>query len=151
VKKRNFKPEDFAFIHPSGSLGKKLLLTVSDIWHTGEELPVVTLDTSIKDLLYTISSKGFGCTAVVEEDGQLIGIITDGDLRRSMEKYSNINKMYPKDIMSRNPKSVQPDELAVKALAIMEKYSITSLLSTDKNNKPLGIIHLHDLLKAGIA
>ncbi len=151
VECRGFKAEDFALVHPSGSLGRKLLLTVEDLWHTGGELPVATLDMPLKDLLYVISSKGFGCAAVVNGDGKLIGIITDGDLRRAMEKYTDILHLPVDRIMSHNPKRIAPASLAAQALATMEKYSITSLLSVDENDRPVGIVHLHDLLRAGLA
>ncbi|MDR2883789.1 MAG: KpsF/GutQ family sugar-phosphate isomerase [Deferribacteraceae bacterium] len=151
VEKRHFKAEDFALVHPSGTLGRKLLLTVQDLWHTADELPVITLKTSMKELLYTISSKRFGCTAVVDDEGKLIGIVTDGDLRRSMERYTTIDALPIDKIMSPNPKTIAPNELAAKALAIMQRHTITSLLSVDEMNRPVGIIHLHDLLKAGIA
>ena len=150
VEERGFKEDDFALIHPSGSLGKRLLLAVNDLWHTEKELPIVNLNTPIKDVLYVISSKGFGCTAVVDNEGVLSGIITDGDLRRAMERYPDVLKMCPSDIMNSNPKQVAPQELAVRAMALMEKHSITSLIAVDESGRPAGIIHLHDLIKAGI-
>jgi arabinose-5-phosphate isomerase len=151
VHERGFKKEDFALVHPSGSLGKRLLLSVRDLWHTGEGLPIATLTTSMKDLLYIISSKGFGCAAIVDEKGLLTGIITDGDLRRAMEKYDNPLNMPIADIMSKNPKRISSEDLAASAMAMMEKHSITSLFVTDEGGKPIGILHLHDLIKAGIA
>ncbi|MDR0453636.1 MAG: KpsF/GutQ family sugar-phosphate isomerase [Deferribacteraceae bacterium] len=151
VECRDFKAEDFALVHPSGALGRKLLLTVEDLWHTGDELPLTTLDMPLKDILYVISSKRFGCAAVADGNGKLIGIITDGDLRRAMEKYSDIMQIPVGNIMSGNPKRIAPGVLAAHALAIMEKYSITSLLSVDEEDRPIGIIHLHDLLRAGLA
>jgi arabinose-5-phosphate isomerase len=151
VTERGFKAEDFAKVHPSGSLGKRLLLKVDDIWHTEAALPVVTLDTPIKDLLYAISSKGFGCTAVVDAAGKLCGIVTDGDLRRAMEKHSNMMQLTVEQLMSKNPKTIEASALAVQALQMMEKHSITSIFSVDAEYKPVGIIHLHDLLKSGIA
>ncbi|MDR2870177.1 MAG: KpsF/GutQ family sugar-phosphate isomerase [Deferribacteraceae bacterium] len=151
VHERGFKAEDFALVHPSGSLGKRLLLRVSGIWHTQGELPVVTLGTAIKDLLYTISDKKFGCTAVIDEAGKLCGIVTDGDLRRAMEKHTNVMALSVADLMSKNPKTIKPEALAVEALKMMEEHSITSIFSVDADYRPIGIIHLHDLLKAGIA
>lgn len=151
VEERGFKAEDFALVHPSGTLGKRLLLKVENVWHSGSEMPVVTTDSPMKDVLYEISSKGFGCTSVVDADGRLIGIITDGDLRRAMEKNINFSDMTVESLMSRNPKTISPEVLAAQALAMMEQYSITSLIAVDASMRPTGIVHLHDLLKAGIA
>jgi arabinose-5-phosphate isomerase len=148
---RGFTDKDFALFHPSGALGNRLFLRVSDLWHTKDDLPVVKLSTPMKDLLYVISSKRFGCAAVADGEGKLAGIVTDGDLRRCMEKYENYGKLTAAAVMSRNPKTVSPDELAVTALELMETYSITTLLSVDGDNKPTGIIHMHDLIRRGLA
>lgn len=152
IKMRGFKEEDFAFRHPAGTLGRKLFYRVSDLMHKGEEIPLVQEDTNMKDTIYVISSKKLGATGVINKNGELIGIITDGDLRRAIEKYENIFKMSVTDIMTKNPKWILKDELAVKALQVMESYSITTLFVFEKpeNRKPVGIIHLHDILKAGI-
>ncbi len=152
IKLRGFKEEDFAFRHPAGSLGKKLFLRVHDLMHVGDEMPLATEDTSMKDTIYVISSKKLGTTGVIDKDGNLIGIITDGDLRRAIEKYENIIAMKASEIMTKNPKYTLKDELAVKALQIMESYSITTLFVFEKegSKKPIGIIHLHDILKAGV-
>lgn len=150
IHEHGFKESDFALVHPSGSLGRKLLLRVEDIWHTGDDMPVASINTPIKDLLYIISSKGFGCSAITDNDGKLIGIVTDGDLRRSMEKFDNVLSMSIEEIMSKNPKQIHYDDLASSAMAIMEQYSITSLISVDDKQHPVGIVHLHDLIKAGL-
>ncbi|KAA0258190.1 KpsF/GutQ family sugar-phosphate isomerase [Deferribacter autotrophicus] len=150
LEKRGFKEEDFAMFHPSGSLGKKLLLKVSDIYHTGDRVPIVNKNVTVTDAILEMSSKGFGCTAIVDDNGKLIGIVTDGDLRRGLEKYNDLFTRNIMDIASKNPKTIEEDALAAKALQVMEKYSITSLLVVDEKERPYGIIHLHDILKAGV-
>ncbi len=149
---RGFREEDFALIHPGGTLGKKLLLRVSDLMHTGSEIPLVRAETPMKDVLLEMTSKRFGITGVVNDRGELIGVITDGDLRRALEKYPDIMKKSSSDIMTTNPKRVEKTALAAKALRIMEEYSITCLFvyENNKENIPIGIIHLHDLLRAGV-
>jgi len=154
LDKRGFKEEDFACFHPGGSLGKKLLLRVGDLMHTGDAIPVVAGTTLIKDAIYVISSKKMGVTAVVDTAGKLVGVISDGDLRRWMEKTEktgeNLLTKKTEDIMTVNPKVANKDSLAAEAVSIMEKHSITCLIVTDPGQKPEGVIHLHDLLKAGV-
>lgn len=152
IKKRGFSEEDFALRHPGGALGKRLLLKVSDLMHTGNEIPVVKEDIMMKDALFEITSKKLGFTGVLDDKGNVIGIITDGDLRRALARFSNVLDLYAKDIMTLNPKWITKDELAAKALQVMESYSITSLFVYDneKNKKLVGVLHLHDLLKAGV-
>ena len=150
LDKKGFSKEDFAIFHPGGSLGKSLLLTVNDLMHKGETIPIVKEDTPLKDVIYEISSKKMGVTAVVDGKRVLKGIVTDGDLRRLLEKRRDIFEIKASEIMSKNPKTIDKDELAAKALQIMEQYSITSLLIVDGKNSPTGIVHLHDLLKAGV-
>ena len=150
LDKKGFKKEDFALFHPAGSLGKSLLLTVNDLMHKGDTIPIVKEDTPLKDVIYEISSKKLGVTSVVDGDEVLKGIVTDGDLRRLLEKKRDIFEITASEIMSKNPKTIDKNELAAKALQIMEQYSITSLLSTDEKKSPIGIVHLHDLLKAGV-
>lgn len=149
---RGFKEEDFALIHPGGTLGKKLLLRISDLMHTGSEIPLVKTDTKMKDVLLEMTSKRFGITGVLNNSGELIGVITDGDLRRALEKYPDIMEKSSSEIMTTNPKRLEKTELAAKALKIMEEYSITCLFvyENNKDNIPIGIIHLHDLLRAGV-
>jgi len=154
LDKRGFKEEDFACFHPGGALGKKLLLRVRDLMHIGEAVPVVKSSTLIKDAIYEISSKKMGVTAVVNDRGKLVGVISDGDLRRWMEKTEksgeNLLSKKAEDIMTRNPKIANKDSLAAEAVAIMEKNSITCLIVSDASAAPEGVIHLHDLLKAGV-
>lgn len=147
IELRNFTAEDFAMYHPGGALGKKLLLLVQNILKS-ENKPAVSPDSSIQEVIVEISEKRLGVTAVVDNE-QIIGIITDGDLRRMLQKSSNLNDYKAKDIMSINPKSIESSEHVSKALSILEDNSITQLLVT-QNNKYVGVIHLHDILKEGI-
>ncbi|MCX8084944.1 MAG: KpsF/GutQ family sugar-phosphate isomerase [Calditerrivibrio sp.] len=150
LNKRGFKKEDFAMFHPSGALGKRLLIKVEDLYHTGDELPVVKADSKVSDSIFEMTSKGFGCTTVVDDSGKLIGILTDGDLRRGMQKFRDLFDRKVIDVCTLNPKTIDKDELAATALQIMESKSITSLITVDKDGKPEGIIHIHDILKKGI-
>jgi arabinose-5-phosphate isomerase len=151
LDRRGFREEDFACFHPGGALGKRLLLRVRDLMHTGSDIPVVSETTLIKDAIYEISSKKMGVTAVVDASGKLVGVISDGDLRRWMEKTGeNLLTRTASDIMTRGPKVANKDSLAAEAVAIMEKHSITCLIVADASSAPEGVIHLHDLLKAGV-
>ncbi|HDT12611.1 MAG TPA: KpsF/GutQ family sugar-phosphate isomerase [Candidatus Marinimicrobia bacterium] len=152
LKQRQFNKKDFAIRHPGGMLGKKLLLTVRDLMHTDSELPVVSVNTSVKILVMEMTAKNLGIVGVVNDNHELIGVVTDGDLRRAIERYENIFHCKPEDIMTRNPKKVTPGRLAVSALHQMEKYSITSVFVVQNNNStdPIGLIHIHDILKSGI-
>lgn len=151
LKKKGFSEEDFAVFHPGGNLGRKLLLTVEDLMHAGDTIPVVQMDTLMKDAIIEISSKRFGITAVANDDSRLQGVITDGDLRRGLEKWgADFFSLRAADSMTHSPKTIQKDILAAKAVSIMEKHSITVLMVADSENNIEGIIHLHDLLKAGI-
>jgi arabinose-5-phosphate isomerase len=149
LQKRNFRKEDFAFIHPGGSLGKKLLLKVEDIMTTGDEVPVVKESTGMKDIIYAISSKRLGC-AVVMQGNTVKGVITDGDIRRLLEKTLDIKNLTAKDVMSKNPKLIPKETLAKRALEIMEDNKITSLIIADKKNKLQGILHIHKLIELGL-
>ena len=151
LEKRGFKEEDFALRHPGGILGRKLLLHVGDLMHNGGELPLVGKDNPMKETLLEITSKRLGVTGVVDRQGGLVGIITDGDLRRGLESKGDIFRLKAKDLMVRSPKTIPAKALAARAVALMEQYSITSLfILEDGERKPTGIVHLHDLLKAGI-
>ena len=150
IERRGFKAEDFAMLHPSGALGKKLLLTVSDLMHSGNELPIVNMGTSVREAVSVINEKRFGSTAVLDYEGRVIGIITDGDLRRAMSKYEDPYGMKASDIMTANPKIISDSDLAASALRIMETFSISALFILDENKKLTGIIHLQDILKAGL-
>ncbi|WP_456422815.1 KpsF/GutQ family sugar-phosphate isomerase [Lutibacter sp.] len=143
----NFSSNDFAKYHPGGALGKKLYLRVRDLIEKNE-IPQVTLTTPIKDVIIEISKKRLGCTAVIEKN-KIIGIITDGDLRRMLKDNSDISHLIAKDIMSENPKTIKIDAMAIKALETMENNNITQIL-VEKNSNYVGVVHLHDLLKEGI-
>ncbi len=147
---RGFTIEDFASFHPGGSLGKRLSLKISEIMYTGKDIPIVKENDSLKKAIIEITSKRLGTTAVVNTKGKLTGIITDGDLRRLLEKTMDITGLKAKDIMTRNPKTIEPDLLASFALQQMENYKITSLIVIGKGNVPIGIIHLHDLVNLGL-
>jgi arabinose-5-phosphate isomerase len=145
---RNFSSEDFAQYHPGGALGKQLYLKVADVF-VHNQLPIVSPDALLKDVILEISGKRLGCTAVATPDKKLLGIITDGDLRRMLQKNADISNVKAEEIMSRNPKRIDKDEFAVKALHMMQEASITQLVVTE-GESVLGFIHLHDLLKEGI-
>ena len=150
LQTRNFTIEDFAFLHPGGSLGKRLSLKISEIMIKDERVPIVEEDASLKDVIIEITSKRLGTTCVVNSSGVLTGIITDGDLRRLLEKTLEIKNLIAKDIMTRKPKVLKENYLASFALQQMENYKITSLIITGDGNKPIGIVHLHDLINLGL-
>ena len=148
LEARGFKAEDFALSHPSGALGKRLILTVNDLMHSGEQLPCVAIDTSIQDTLLVMTEKGLGMTCVINKDGTLRGIYTDGDLRRSLLNGIDI---YHTDINSQLSKpctTVQGDTLAASALALMEQKRINGLIVVDRHNRPIGALNMQDLLRA---
>jgi arabinose-5-phosphate isomerase len=146
---RGFTKEDFAIRHPAGSLGRKLRL-VRDLHHTGRELPIVREETPMNEAIIEMTAKGFGATAVVNGEGKLVGIITDGDLRRFVNRGGNFDRSVARDVMTRNPKVAKPDELALQALRRMEDHKITVLIVVDDENRPIGIIHMHDILRSEI-
>ncbi|HDP76412.1 MAG TPA: KpsF/GutQ family sugar-phosphate isomerase [Bacteroidales bacterium] len=148
LKLRGFTPADFARFHPGGSLGKKLYMRVSDIF-SQNNVPRVHPNDPIPSVIIEISSKRLGATAVIDDNEKLLGIITDGDLRRMLQNNSTIEGLAAKDIMSRNPKTIDPHELAINAFHLMEQYKITQLLVVE-NDKYLGVIHIHDILREGI-
>lgn len=145
---KGFNTEDFAKFHPGGSLGRKLYLRVSDLYPDNER-PMVRPGQELKEIIMEISRKRLGITAVVDEQEQLLGIITDGDLRRMLETNSSLNGIPAKNIMTKTPKTISPDQLAVDALDQMRKNAITQLVVVD-GGKYLGIIHLHDLVREGL-
>ncbi|MDA8086307.1 MAG: KpsF/GutQ family sugar-phosphate isomerase [Nitrospiraceae bacterium] len=152
IKKRGFKQEDFACFHPGGSLGKKLLITVKDLMICGDAIPRVSLGTPMSAVIVEISSKRLGMTLVLNKAGIVKGIITDGDLRRGIERHGKeLLEMKADRLMSKNPKSIGPGELAVRALTLMEAHSITSLAVLDHGGRAEGIIQIHHILKKGIA
>jgi arabinose-5-phosphate isomerase len=140
---KGFRPEDFANLHPGGKLGKRLM-RVEQLMHAGEALPVVQLHTAMKDVIYEMSRKGLGMTSVVEKDGRLAGIITDGDLRRKWSAAS-VQDLTARDVMSVNPVTIPHDTMAVEALAMMEQRKITSIVVIDADHRVEGVVHLHDL------
>jgi arabinose-5-phosphate isomerase len=149
--KRGFNEEDFAFFHPGGSLGKKLFIKVKDLMHAGDALPAVSPDVSMTAAVMEISSKRLGVTMVTDTDNMILGIVTDGDLRRGIERWGKaFFDMKAGEVMTKDPQAISEDELAAKALSIMESRSITSLVVPDAEGRAKGIIHLHDILKKGI-
>jgi len=147
---RGFTAEDFALSHPGGALGRKLLLRVSDLMHSGDTIPVVQESTLIKDALLEISRKGLGMTAVVNAHGQLTGIYTDGDLRRTLDLELNIRTTPMIQVMTKNPKTIRPQLLAAEAVALMEEKKINGVIVVDEHLHPVGALNMHDLLKAGV-
>ena len=150
-QERGFSMEEFAQFHPGGSIGKKLLLRVDDVMRTGDDVGKVRLETPMPDTILEITSKRIGATCVMDDQDKLAGIITDGDLRRFMERHDHIWQLKAKDIMSQNPKCVTSGVLAARALHVMEQHAINQLIVVDANHYPVGMVHVHDLLKAGVA
>jgi arabinose-5-phosphate isomerase len=145
LERRNFKHDDFAALHPAGRLGKKLL-RVEHLMHSGEALPRVAQNTAMPDVFHEMSAKGLGMTTVLEKDGRLAGILTDGDLRRLMEKHRGaVLEMRAADGMTKTPQTIGPHVLASEALNLMEKKKITSVVVLDESRRVLGVVHLHDL------
>lgn len=150
LEKRNFSAEDFAKFHPGGNLGKRLLLKVEEIMVNGEAVPKVHQEVPVRDAILEITSKRLGATCVVDNHGKLVGIITDGDLRRLLQKTADISNYTAALVMSKNPKTITKDVLAVVALEEMEAFNITQLVVVDRDHKPIGMVHIHDLVKAGL-
>ncbi|HHQ69397.1 MAG TPA: KpsF/GutQ family sugar-phosphate isomerase [Halothiobacillaceae bacterium] len=148
---RGFQPEDFALSHPGGSLGKRLLLHVADIMHTGSALPAVHPEQSIKQALIVISSGGLGMTAVVDHEQKVIGLFTDGDLRRLLDQDDYDLNAPISQVMTRNPRTCNRNLMAAEAMAIMERHQINGLLVTDDDGKLVGALNMHDLLRAGVS
>ncbi len=150
--KRGFKEEDFAFFHPKGTIGKKLFIKVKDLMHQGDEIPKVLLGTPLSKTMLEMSSKRLGHAVVLDNESRIAGIVTDGDLRRGLEKWGGrLFELTAGEVMTRTPKTISEEELAAKALSIMENQSITALVVPDNEGRPVGIIHLHDILRQGIA
>jgi arabinose-5-phosphate isomerase len=150
LDRRGLRPEDFAALHPRGHLGWRTLFRVADLMHTGDDVPRVPADTPMKDVIVEMTRKRLGVTTVVEADGRLVGVITDGDLRRAHLRPEPIVALRAADVATRSPKTVDPGDLAVKALEIMETFAITSLVIVDAAQRPVGVIHMHDILRAKI-
>ena len=152
LKKRGFSEEDFLLFHPSGSLGKGILYNVEDLMLSGEEnLPIAHENDTFLETVDLISKKKLGMAIIINDENKLTGILTDGDIRRILLRYPDVSVLKNEQVMTKNPKTISKDNLAVKALAIMEKYSITSLAVCSEDMIPQGIIHIHNLLKAGVA
>ena len=150
LESRGFSAEDFAFSHPGGALGRKLLLRVIDIMHKDSEVPRVLSVQPLHQALLVMTEKGFGMTTVVSDDNKLLGVFTDGDLRRIVDAKVDINNVSMADVMSPNPKTINSEILAAQALKIMEDNSITALIVEDENQSPIGVLHMHDILRAGV-
>ncbi|MBB5212197.1 KpsF/GutQ family sugar-phosphate isomerase [Microbulbifer hydrolyticus] len=150
LEARGFTAEDFAFSHPGGALGRQLLLKVEDVMHAGDELPQVTPQTPLSTALLEMTSKGFGMTTVVDGSGQLLGVFTDGDLRRVIDQKFELDRATMEQVMSRRPKTVSAQTLAAEALRIMEDNKITALVVEDSEHHPVGLLHMHDILRAGV-
>ncbi|HOD53609.1 MAG TPA: KpsF/GutQ family sugar-phosphate isomerase [Candidatus Cloacimonadota bacterium] len=150
LEKRNFKVNDFALFHPGGTIGKKLLLKVSDLMHSGNDNPVIENTETMSSTIMLMTSKGLGCANVVNHDNQLTGIITDGDLRRFLTRGNIDLNITVESCMTKNPKRMKPNALAVEALNLMEKFKITMLPVVDDNDRPVGLLHMHDLIRSGV-
>ena len=150
LQKRNFTKEDFALFHPGGSLGKQLLLRVEEMMISGENVPIVSESVSLSEAIVVMTTKRLGATCVVDRGGNLLGIITDGDLRRLLQRTTDISKTTAGQAMSKNPKTIRTGMLAAMALEEMESFNITQLIVVDEHHRPVGMLHLHDLVKAGL-
>lgn len=150
LEARGFTAEDFAFSHPGGALGRKLLLRVADVMHSGDDIPRVAPDTPMLDALMVMSEKGFGMTTVMDQTGDLLGIFTDGDLRRSIDKGVDIRTAKVGELMNTHPKMLRENTLAAEALALMEQAKINVLLITNEQKALVGVVKINDLLRAGI-
>lgn len=150
LERKGFTEDDFAIFHPAGSLGKRLLLKVEDVMQTGINLPIVSSDVGFLDALLEMTSKKLGMTLVVDKNGSVEGVLTDGDIRRALTQYSDVANIPLLNVITRNPKNIDPDALAVSALRLMEQHKITVLLINTPEGKPVGVVHMHDILKTGI-
>ena len=150
LEARGFTAEDFAFSHPGGSLGKRLLLKVKDIMHSGKRIPAVPAGTKLSDALLEVTHKGLGMTAITNNDRKVMGIFTDGDLRRALDRGVNLRETLIDEVMTIHCKTISPDILAAEALKIMDDRKINALICVDADNQPVGAINMHDLLKAGV-
>ena len=150
LEARGFTAEDFAFSHPGGALGRKLLLKVENIMHKDADVPRVSSNSLVSQALVEMTEKGFGMTTITDENNKLMGVFTDGDLRRSVDQGADLSSALMIDVMSPNPKTVHVNMLAAEALGVMEQLKITALIVEDDNNHPVGVIHMHDILRAGV-
>lgn len=150
LEARGFTAEDFAFTHPGGTLGRKLLLKVEDIMHSGDELPQVSIDAPLRNALLEMTTKGFGMTTVVNDAGELQGVFTDGDLRRAVDNNIDINNTPMGELIKSDCMAVHRDLLAAEALKIIEDHKISALVVEDSNHHPIGVLHMHDILRSGV-
>lgn len=150
LEARGFTAEDFAFSHPGGALGRRLLLKVENVMHAGEALPRVARGILLRDALLEMTRKGLGMTVIVESDGRLAGIFTDGDLRRTLDRGIDVRNASIDSVMTAHGKTAKPEMLAAEALKIMEDHKINSLVVVDSNDRPVGALNMHDLLRAGV-
>lgn len=153
ISSRKFTAQDFAVFHPGGALGRRLLLTVENVMHSGEDNPTIRADKTAREAIFTMTSKGLGATSVVDENGVLVGIVTDGDIRRGLEKGAEFINESVANLMTKQPMTITAEKLAASALNIMEKHQprpITVLPVVDAQNRPVGILHLTDLLRQGV-
>ncbi|MBC8384018.1 MAG: KpsF/GutQ family sugar-phosphate isomerase, partial [Candidatus Cloacimonetes bacterium] len=150
LKKRNFKESDFAQFHPGGTIGKKMILTVNDLMHSGDKNPIVKNTDKMNKVVLEMTSKGLGCSSVIDEAGKLIGIVTDGDLRRYLTKGHTDLNVQAAEVLTGKPKTVHPKCLAVDALNLMEDHKITMLPVVNQCDEPVGMLHMHDLINAGV-
>jgi arabinose-5-phosphate isomerase len=150
LESRGFTQEDFALSHPGGSLGRKLLLRVEDLMHTGDEIPQVSSSTPVIEGLVEMTTKGLGMTAIIADDGTLIGVFTDGDLRRSLDEGVDLRSARIDEVMTRGCKTATPDMLAAEAVHLLEQYKINALVVIDSSSRPVGALNIHDLFRAGV-
>jgi len=150
LQEKKFCHDDFALLHPGGTIGKCLLLAVSDVMHQGEENPIISENATFKEAILEMTSKGLGCVSIINEQGMLTGIITDGDLRRIFQNSESPFHEKVHMLMTKDPKAIKPDTSGIEALEVMETYSITMIPIIDEDHKPIAMLHMHDLIRAGI-
>ncbi|MBU0507560.1 KpsF/GutQ family sugar-phosphate isomerase [bacterium] len=150
LTEKRFRPEDFAFLHPGGVLGRRLTKRIQEVMHAGGEIPIVSPDTQLRDVVMEMTLKRLGATCVVDDAGKLLGIYTDGDLRRTFERGGDLHLLTAADIATQDPKSIEPTALVTRAINLMETHNILVMPVLDDEGKLVGIVHLHDLLKSGI-
>jgi arabinose-5-phosphate isomerase len=150
LEARGFTPEDFAMAHPGGTLGRRLLLKIADVMQTGDRLPRVSPEVTVSAALLEMTRKGLGMTAVVDPDNKVLGVYTDGDLRRTLDHGIDVHKAKITEVMTKGGKTVKAHHLAAEAVQLMEKHKITALMVVDDTRHLVGAIHMHDLLRAGV-
>jgi len=150
IQLRNFSLDDYAQLHPAGSIGKKLTLRIDDLMFSGDRIAIVNSNSNLKNVVFEITSKRFGATCVVDDQNKLLGIVTDGDLRRLLEKRQDFWEFHAKDLMAPNPVIVKTGTMATDVVNIMKIYAVNQIIVVDNEEHPIGMIHLHDLLKAGV-